>query len=80
MSNEFEVHNFYNHTIEELEEIKENFITMCNQAIEYKKSVVDIKNCKSLDEWCKKWDNVEDEQALFLAEDYFEGVSNAKKN
>ena len=73
MSNEFEVHNFYNHTIEELQEIKEDFLSVCNQAIEYKKSVADIKNCKSLDEWSKKWGHVDDEQALFLAEDYFEG-------
>ncbi len=76
MSNEFEVHNFYNHTIEELQEIKEDFLSVCNQAIEYKKSVADIKNCKSLDEWSKKWDNVDDEQAYDLAKEHFEGVNN----
>tara|TARA_R100001591_G_scaffold86006_1_gene92273 strand:+ start:277 stop:516 length:240 start_codon:yes stop_codon:yes gene_type:complete len=76
MSNEFEVHDFYNHTIEELEEIKEDFMYLCGQAIEYKKSVADIKKCRSLDEWCEKWGHVDDDQALFLAEDYFEGDKN----
>ena len=76
MSNEFEVHDFNNHTIEELEELKADFSSKCDQAILYKRSIDDIKNCKSLDEWCKKWGNVEDEQALFLAEDHFEGGNN----
>ena len=71
MSNEFEVHNFYNHTIEELEEIKEDFMYLCGQAIEYKKSVADIKNCESLDSWSKKWEHVDDEQAFYLAEEHF---------
>ena len=44
---------------------------LCGQAIEYKKSVADIKNCESLDSWSKKWEHVDDEQAFDLAEEHF---------
>ena len=55
MSNEFDcsVHNFYNHTVEELKEMKKDFkkytvsefISRCDSAIGFKESTADIKNC-----------------------------------
>lgn len=36
MSDEFEVHDFYNYTIKELEQLKEEFIDRCDHAINYK--------------------------------------------
>ena len=72
MSNEFEVHDFYNYTVEELKELKEEFIGRCDSAIGYKESTDDIENCKSLKEWCKKWENATDDgQAYELAQEHF---------
>ena len=36
MSNEFEVHNFYNHTKEELEEMRSQFEYLWEQAYNFK--------------------------------------------
>ena len=72
MSNDFEVHDFYNYTVEELKELKEEFIGRCDSAIGFKKSTDDIENCKSLKEWLKKWENcTDDDYAYQLAEKHF---------
>ena len=72
MSNDFEVHDFYNYTVEELKELKEEFIGRCDSAIGFKESTDDIKNCKSLKEWLKKWENcTDDDYAYQLAEEHF---------
>ena len=82
MSNEFEyiVHDFYNYTVEELNEMKKDFkentvdefISRCDNAIGFKKSTDDIENCKSLKEWLKKWEGAtDDDYAYQLAEEHF---------
>jgi len=72
MSSDFKVHNFYNYTVEELKELKEEFIGRCDSAIGFKKSTDDINNCKSLEEWLKKWENcTDDDYAYQLAEEHF---------
>ena len=81
MSNEFEVHNFYNYTVEELKELKEEFIGMCDSAIGFKESTDDIENCKSLKEWLKKWENcTDDDYAYQLAKEHFEEENEFKTN
>tara|TARA_R100000008_G_C3451729_1_gene99703 strand:+ start:69 stop:332 length:264 start_codon:yes stop_codon:yes gene_type:complete len=82
MSNEFEciVHNFYNHTVEELKEMKKDFkkytvsefISRCDSAIGFKESTDDIENCKSLKEWLKKWEGATDDDLAYqMAEEHF---------
>jgi hypothetical protein len=82
MSNEFDcsVHNFYNHSVEELKEMKKNFkentvdefIGRCDSAIGFKESTADIKNCKSLKEWLDKWEGAtDDDLAYIMAEEHF---------
>jgi len=82
MSNEFDcsVHNFYNHTVEELKEMKEDFLNCtvdefigrCDSAIGFKKSTDDIKNCKSLKEWLNKWEYAtDDDLAYIMADEHF---------
>jgi len=71
MSDEFDcsVHNFYNHTVEELREMKKDFlkqtvnefVSRCDSAIGFKESTADIENCKSLKEWLKKWQGATDD-------------------
>jgi|TARA_R100000995_G_C3409710_1_gene88776 hypothetical protein len=83
MSNEFDcsVHNFYNHSVQELREMKKDFlkntvaefISRCDNAIGYKESTADIYNCVSLKEWSKKWEGAtDDDEAYQIAEEYFE--------
>ena len=82
MSNEFDcsVHNFYNHTVEELREMKKDFlkktvnefVSRCDSAIGFKESTDDIENCKSLKEWQKKWEGAtDDDLAYIMAEEHF---------
>jgi len=72
MSNEFEVDDFYNYTIKELEYLKEEFIGRCDSAIGFKKSTDDIKNCKSLKEWLNKWEYAtDDDLAYIMADEHF---------
>ena len=82
MSNEFDcsVHNFYNHTVEELKEMKKDFkkytvsefISRCDNAIGFKESTADIENCKSLKEWLDKWQGAtDDDLAYMMAEEHF---------
>ena len=67
MSNEFEVHNFYNHNIEELEEIKNEFLSIWNQALNFKKAYKDLGKL-SKKKWYKKHDCVEDSKIYKMAE------------
>ena len=87
MSNEFEhiVHYFYNHSIEELKEMKKDFkeytvsefIGRCDSAIGFKQSTGDIENCKSLEEWLKKWKGATDDDLAYqMAEEHFNGGKN----
>ena len=84
MSNEYEfkVHNFYNHTLEELKELKNEFKASANefeslrsQAINYKEAYADLEKL-SKDEWYKKYVSeegnhwVEDEKIYKLAEEH----------
>ena len=82
MSNDFDcsVHNFYNHTVEELKEMKKDFkkytvnefLGLCDNAIGFKESTDDIKNCKSLKEWLDKWQGAtDDDLAYIMAEEHF---------
>jgi len=82
MNDEFDcsVHNFYNHTVEELKKMKKDFkentvdefISRCDNAIGFKESTDDIENCKSLKEWQKKWEGAtDDDYAYQLAEEHF---------
>jgi prefoldin subunit 5 len=71
MSNEFEVHNFYNHTIEELEELEEQFNYLLHSAIEYKRAVKGIKTAKSLKDWEEKYLPIEDGYAYEQAIEHF---------
>tara|TARA_R100000655_G_scaffold42212_1_gene78182 strand:+ start:165 stop:419 length:255 start_codon:yes stop_codon:yes gene_type:complete len=82
MSNEFDcsVHNFYNHSVEELKEMKRDFkkytvsefISRCDNAIGFKESTDDIENCKSLEEWLKKWQGATDDDLAYqMAQEHF---------
>ena len=84
MSNEYEfkVHNFYNYTLEELKELKEEFKasvsefeSMYESAVEYKKAYEDLDKL-SKDEWYEKyivdgdyW--VGDDHIYTLAEEHY---------
>ena len=59
MSNEFEVHNFYNHDLKELGQIKDEFMGLWNSAVAFKEGMEDIGKL-SMDEWYKKHENIED--------------------
>jgi hypothetical protein len=51
MSNEFEVHNFYNHDLKELAEIKDEFMGLWNSAVAFKEGMEDmLKIVKALEE------------------------------
>ena len=77
MSNEFEVHDFYNYKVEELKELKKEFIGRCDSAIAFKQSTGDIENCKSLEEWLKKWKGATDDDLAYqMAEEHFNGGKN----
>ena len=87
MSNEFEyiVHNFYNHSVKELKEMKKDFkestvsefVGRCDSAIGFKQSTGDIENCKSLEEWLKKWEGATDDDLAYqMAEEHFNGGKN----
>ena len=63
MSNEYEfkVHNFYNYTLEELKELKEefkasvsSFESMYESAVHFKEACADLDKL-SKDEWYKKY-------------------------
>ena len=72
MSNEFEVHNFYNYTIEELKELKDQFRYLVDSAINYKKSLEDLDTIETHKEWLKKWEDlVDDDQAFDLAREHY---------
>jgi len=74
MSNEFEVHNFYNHSIEELEDIKSECAYLCDSAIWYKKGESDLE-VLTKDEWYAKYDGCpcDDDQLYEMAHDKFGG-------
>jgi hypothetical protein len=60
--------------VEELKELKKEFIGRCDSAIAFKQSTGDIKNCKSLEEWLKKWQgSTDDDMAYQMAIDHFNG-------
>jgi hypothetical protein len=67
MSNEFEVHNFYNHDLKELEQIKDEFMGLWNSAVAFKEGMKDIGKL-SMDEWYKKHENIEDYMVFEYAE------------
>jgi hypothetical protein len=67
MSNEFEVHNFYNHDLKELGQIKDEFMGLWNSAVAFKEGMKDIGKL-SMDEWYKKHENIEDEKVFEYAE------------
>ena len=81
MSNEFEVHNFYNHDIEELHEIKDDFMNFYEAALEYKEAHRDLTKLSKSD-WQKKWDDdyggssVGDYQIYDQAEDHWKEQEN----
>ena len=56
MSNEFQVHNFYNYDVEELEEIKQEFDSLWENAYYFKKAIADLPNHKNYDEWFRKFE------------------------
>ena len=85
MSNEYEfkVHNFYNYTLEELKELKNefeasvsSFESMYEQTINFKEAEADLEKL-SKDEWYKKYVSedgnhwVEDEKIYTLAEEHY---------
>ena len=57
MSNEFEVHNFYNHNIEQLEELKSECEYLCDSAIAFKNGMGDLNGSLTKSEWYAKHDN-----------------------
>jgi hypothetical protein len=67
MSNEFEVHNFYNHDLKELEQIKDEFMGLWNSAVSFKEGMEDIGKL-SMNEWYKKHENIEDYLVFEYAE------------
>jgi len=71
MSNEFEVNNFYNYTIDELNELKEQFDYLLHSAIEYKRAIRGIKTAKSLKDWKQKYLPIEDSHAFEQAKEHF---------
>ena len=71
MSNEFEVHNFYNYTIDELKELEEEFNYLLHSAIEFKSAVAGIETAKSLKDWEQKYLPIEDGYAYTLAIEHF---------
>ena len=72
MSNEFEVDDIYNYTIKELEQLKEEFISRCDHAINYKKSINDFSNHATFKNWWHKWEGwVDDDQADELAHEHY---------
>ena len=85
MSNEYEfkVHNFYNYTLEELPQLKEEFEASVSQfesmyeaAVYFKEACADLDKL-SKDEWYKKYVSedgnhwVEDEKIYTLAEEHY---------
>ena len=85
MSNEYEfkVHNFYNYTLEELKELKNefeasvsSFESMYEQAVNYKEAYADLEKL-SKEEWYKKYVSkdgnhwVEDDYIYTLAEEHY---------
>ena len=81
MSNEYEfkVHNFYNYTLEELKELKQEFKDSVSEfcglyesAVEYKKAYEDLDNELVL-KFIKAFDNI------FEACDYMIGIANANR-
>ena len=85
MSNEYEfkVHNFYNYTLEELLELKEEFEasvsqfeSMYEQTINFKEAEADLEKL-SKDEWYKKYVSedgnhwVEDGSIYDIAKEYY---------
>ena len=72
MSNEFVVHNFYNHSKEELVKIKAEFKSLWQQAYNFKKGHDDLPNHKTYKEWLEKWDNKCDDDLFYeVAEEYY---------
>ena len=61
MSNEFQVHNFYNESKEGLEELKAEFEHLWLNAYNRRCAYDDLPNHKTYQEWYKKWgDKCED--------------------
>ena len=75
MSNEFQVHNFYNYDVEELEEIKQEFDSLWENAYYFKKAIADLPNHKTYDEWEKEWQHCEDVCLYEEAEEYYKEKS-----
>jgi len=73
MSNEFEVHNFYNHTIEQLEELKSECAYLCDSAIAFKNGMGDLNGSLTKSEWYAKHDNgaCDDDMLFEEAESFF---------
>ena len=67
MSNDFEVHNFYNHDLHELNQIKDEFMGLWSSAVAFKEGYKDLGTL-SMEEWYKKHDGIEDELIYEYAE------------
>jgi len=73
MSNEFEVHNFYNHDIETLEQIKSECAYLCDSAIAFKKGMANLDGSLTKDEWYEKHEGAgcDDDMLWEEAEEFF---------
>ena len=70
MSNEFQVHNFYNYTYEELPSVYDEFMRYYEPALHFKEAQFNLKKL-SKNEWYKKYDSVEDPMIYELAEEHY---------
>ena len=73
MSNEFEVHNFYNHDIKTLKQIKSECAYLCDSAIGFQLGMADLDGSLTKDEWYEKHEGAgcDDDMLWQEAENFF---------
>tara|TARA_R110002051_G_C8657023_1_gene488429 strand:- start:31 stop:273 length:243 start_codon:yes stop_codon:yes gene_type:complete len=76
VSNEYEVHNFYNHSIGELRVLKIEHDYLCDHAIKFKEGMADLDGSLTKQQWYEKHDGespCDDDMLFDEAEEFFEG-------
>ena len=81
MSWDFRVHNFDNCDLAELEDMKQDFDYLWDQAHTFKSAEADLPNHNSYEEWLKVWEccGCDDEDLYELAEEYYKEKSEVSK-
>jgi len=74
MSDDFRVHNFSNHSLQELQKIKEEFESLLNSEINYKFALTSLDDYKTLKAWYTKceYHTLTDNDSIYdIAEEHF---------